>query len=241
MIVNCLYNIFLTHRILFYSFLNSFLVITSIPFPEGETLFPRLVYSIIICTFAAVMTTTAIIISIIFILCLTSPVATRSIGLITSDDKPSQKFVVPLIFGISQGVAAVIGYNLGRLISHLYTYIAEYMVFAMMLIIALKLFVDSMKILKGKLLYTVSTEWDFILLSILAAMNTLIMMLVGPYFLPFGWWFMVAVVVTGFLWSFFAVRIDFAPGILKKVSFIEFSASVFMVIIAILYMFTDLI
>jgi len=187
------------------------------------------------------MTTTAIIISIIFILCLTSPVATRSIGLITSDDKPSQKFVVPLIFGISQGVAAVIGYNLGRLISHLYTYIAEYMVFAMMLIIALKLFVDSMKILKGKLLYTVSTEWDFILLSILAAMNTLIMMLVGPYFLPFGWWFMVAVVVAGFLWSFFAVRIDFAPGILKKVSFIEFSASVFMVVIAILYLFTNLI
>ena len=187
------------------------------------------------------MTTTAIIISIIFILCLTSPVATRSIGLITSDDKPSQKFVVPLIFGISQGVAAVIGYNLGRLISHLYTYIAEYMVFAMMLIIALKLFVDSMKILKGKLLYTVSTEWDFILLSILAAMNTLIMMLVGPYFLPFGWWFMVAVVVVGFLWSFFAVRIDFAPGILKKVSFIEFSASVFMVVIAILYLFTNLI
>lgn len=187
------------------------------------------------------MTTTSIIISIIFILCLTSPVATRSIGLITADDKPSQKFIIPLVFGISQGLAAVIGYNLGRLIAHLYIYIADYMVFVMMLVIAIKLFVDSMRVLKGKMLYTVSTEWDFILLSILAAMNTLIMTFVGPYFLPFGWWFMVAVSVAGFLWAFLTVRLDFSASVIKKVSFIEFSASVFMVVIAILYLFTDMV
>jgi len=187
------------------------------------------------------MTTPAIIISILFILCLTSPVATRSVGLIKADDKPSQKIWIPVTFGISQGLAAVIGYNLGRLIAHLYTYIAVYMVFVMMLVIALKLFLDSMKVLKGKMLYTVSTEWDFVLLSILAAMNTLIMTLVGSYFLPFGWWFFVAVAAAGFLWSFFTVRIEFNPSVLKKVSFIEFSAAVFMVVIAILYLFTDLI
>ena len=186
------------------------------------------------------MTTTAIIISIFFILCLTSTVAPRSVGLITSDDKPSQKFVIPLVFGISQGVAAVIGYNLGRLIAHLYVYIADYMVFAMMLVVAVKMFIDSMKVLKGKMLYTVSSEWDFILLSILAAMNTLIMTLVGPYFMPFGWWFMLAVTVAGFLWAFFTVRTPFTPGVIKKVSFIEFSASVFMLVIAILYLFTGL-
>ena len=186
------------------------------------------------------MTTAAIIISILFILCLTSPVATRSVGLVTADDKPSQKFVIPLVFGISQGLAAVIGYNLGRLLSHLFTYIAEYMVFVVMLIVAIKLFVDSMRILKGKMLYTVSTEWDFILLSILAAMNTLIMTLFGPYFMPFGWWFIAAVVVAGFLWAFLTVRIEYSPSLLKKLSFIEFSASVFMVVIACLYMFTDL-
>ena len=187
------------------------------------------------------MTTASIIISILFILCLTSPVATRSVGLIKADDKPSQKIWIPVTFGISQGVAAVVGYNLGRLIAHLYTYIAEYMVFAMMLVIVVKLFVDSMRILKGKMLYTVSTEWDFILLSILAAMNTLIMTLVGPYFLPFGWWFFVAVTVAGFLWAFFTVRIEFTPGVLKKLSFIEFSAAVFLFVIAILYLFTDVI
>ena len=187
------------------------------------------------------MTTTSVMISILFIICLTAPVATRSVGLIKADDKPSQKIWIPVTFGLSQGIMAVLGYNLGRLIAHLYTYIAEYMVFVMMLVIALKLFLDSMKVLKGKMLYTVSTEWDFILLSILAAMNTLIMTLVGSYFLPFGWWFFVGVAVAGFLWSFFTVRIEFNPSVLKKVSFIEFSAAVFMAVIAILYLFTDLV
>lgn len=187
------------------------------------------------------MTTTSIILSLLFVLCLTAPVATRSVGLVKADDKPMQKFLIPLTFGITQGLAVVIGYNIGRIVSHLYTYIAEYLVFAMMLIVAVKLFLDSIRVLKGKLLYTVSTEWDFILLSILAAMNTLLMSLTGFCFMPFGLWFILVVVVAGFLWSFFIVRTDFTPGMIKKLSFIEFSAAVFMVVIAVLYLFTDLI
>ena len=187
------------------------------------------------------MTTASIVIYILFILCLTSPVVTRAVGLVRSDDKPMQRFTIPMLFGLSQGVMAVAGYYLGKLVSHLFVEeFAPYVVFVMMLVVAVKLFVDSMRVLKGKMLYTVSSDGDFILLSILAAMNTLIMMLVGPYFLPFGWWFMVAVAVAGFLWAFFTVRIEFNPAVLKKVSFIEFSAAVFMVVIAILYLFIDL-
>jgi hypothetical protein len=66
------------------------------------------------------------------------------------------------------------------------------------------------------------------------------MSLMGPYFEPLGRWFMPLVVVVGFLWSFIAVRIEFNPSVIKKVSFIEFSAAVFMAVIAILYLFTDL-
>ena len=190
------------------------------------------------------MTTSAIVINILFILCLTSSVVSRSLGLVKADDKPSQKLWIPIVFGLSQGVMAVIGYNLGRLIAHLYTYIAEYMVFAMMLVVAVKLFVDSMKVLKGKMLYTVRNDWDFLLLSIMAAFNALLLALAGPFFIPempLGSWFFLAVVVAGFLWAFITVRITFNPGVMKKMSFIEFSAAVFMVVIAALYLFTDLI
>lgn len=187
------------------------------------------------------MATTSVIISILFIICLTAPVATRSVGLIKADDKPSQKWFIPLLFGVYHGVAALFGKFLGGLFAHLITYIAQYMVFAMMLIIAVKMLVDSMRILKGKMLYTVNNDTELMLLVFMSAMNTLLMSLMGPYFEPLGRWFMPLVIVASFLWSFIAVRIEFNPSVIKKVSFIEFSASVFMVVIAILYLFTDMV
>lgn len=191
------------------------------------------------------MTIVAIIINIIFVLCLTSPVVTRAVGLVNADDKPVKKLWIPLIFGLSQGVMAVAGFYLGKLMRHLFVdEFVTYLVFAMMLVVAVKLFVDSMRVLKGKMLYTVRNDWDFILLSILAAFDVLLMSLTGPFFvpeLPLGNWFFLAVVVAGFLWAYFTVRIPFNPGVMKKMSFIEFSTSVFMVVIAMLYLFTDLI
>lgn len=188
------------------------------------------------------MTTSAIIISILFILCLTSPAATRSVGLVRADDKPAQKWLIPLVFGVSQGLMALVGYYLGKLLSHLFVdEFAPYLVFAMMLVVAAKLFVDSMRILKGRMLYTVSKDWDYLLLSIMAAFNTLLVSLTSFCFMPFDQWFFPIVATAGFLWSFFMVRTEFTPGMIKKLSFIEFSAAVFMAIIAILYLFTELI
>lgn len=191
------------------------------------------------------MTTVSIIISILFVLCLTAPVVTRAVGLVNTDDKPVKRFWIPLIFGLSQGVMAVAGYYLGKLLSHLFVdEFAPYLVFVMMLVVAVKMFVDSMRVLKGKMLYTVRGEWDFLLLSIMAAFNALLMSLTGPFFLPempMGAWFFLAVAVAGFLWAFIVARIAFNPGLMKKMSFIEFSAATFMVVIGVLYLFTDLI
>lgn len=191
------------------------------------------------------MSTTAIIISIIFVLCLTAPVVTRALGLVSADDRPVKRFWIPLVFGLSQGVMAVAGYYLGKLLSHLFVdEFAPYLVFLMMLVVAVKMFVDSMRVLKGKMLYTVRGDWDFLLLSIMAAFDALLMSLTGPFFLPdlpLGAWFFLAVVVAGFLWAFIVARIAFNPGVMKKMSFIEFSAAVFMVVIGVLYLFTDLI
>ena len=191
------------------------------------------------------MSTTAIIISIIFVLCLTAPVVTRALGLVSADDKPVKRLWIPLVFGLSQGVMAVAGYYLGKLLSHLFVdEFAPYLVFLMMLVVAVKMFVDSMRVLKGKMLYTVRGDWDFLLLSIMAAFDALLMSLTGPFFLPdlpLGAWFFLAVVVAGFLWAFIVARIAFNPGVMKKMSFIEFSAAVFMVVIGVLYLFTDLI
>ena len=188
------------------------------------------------------MTTASIIINLLFIVCLTVPAGTHSIGLLKADDKPAHKWFIPLMFGVYQGVFAMFGNALGKLFAHLITYIAKYVVFAMMLVVAVKMFVESMRILKGKMMYTVSNDTQLTLLALMSAINTLLISLMGPYFMPFGKsWFMLAVVVAGFLWSFFTIRVPFEPKMIKRLSFIEFSAAVFMFVIAILYLFTDLI
>lgn len=191
------------------------------------------------------MITIAIIINVVFVFCLTSGVVTRSLGMVRSDDKPSLRYTIPMLFGISQGVMAVAGYYIGKLVAHLFVdEFAPYMVFAMMLVVAFRLFIDSMRMLKGKMLYTVMKDLDFILLSILAGFNALLMSLMGPFFIPsfpLGVWFFLAVVVAGFLWAFFTVRAEYTPSLAKKVSFVEFSTSVFMIVVAVLYLFTDLI
>ena len=191
------------------------------------------------------MSTSAIIISILFVLCLTAPIVTRAVGLVNADDKPVKRYLIPLIFGLSQGLMAVAGYYLGKLLSHLFVdEFAPYLVFVMMLVVAVKMFVDSIRVLKGKMLYTVKGDWDFLLLSIMAAFNALLISLTGPFFLPempMGAWFFLVVAVAGFIWAFIVARIAFNPGVMKKMSFIEFSAAVFMVVIGVLYLFTDLI
>ena len=186
------------------------------------------------------MTTSSIIISAIYVLCLTSSVVPRSVGMVSADDKPSQKILVPLIFALTQAVMACLGNLLGGLISHLFSYIAEYMVFAMMLVVSVKMFVDSMRVLKGKMMYTARKETDFLLLAVMASINTFLMTLFGPTFLPFGKWFFAIVALVAFLWVFIVSKLPFEPKMLKKVSFVEFAASAFMLVVAVLYLFTDL-
>lgn len=186
------------------------------------------------------MTTSAIVISVIYLLCLTSSVVPRSVGMVSADDKLSQKLLVPFIFGVTQAIMAFLGCLLGRLISHLFVYIAEYIVFAMMLVVAVKLFVDSMKVLKGKIMFTVRNNLDILLLAVMASTNTFLMMLLAPTFMPFGIWFYALVGLSAILWAYIVGKLPFEPKILKKISFVQFSASILMVVVAVLYMFTDL-
>ena len=57
--------------------------------------------------------------------------------------------------------------------------------------------------------------------------------------LPFGRWFNVFVAVAGFLWAMATVGVDYSPKVMRRVAFITFSASVFMLVIAMIVLFGD--
>lgn len=188
------------------------------------------------------MTPSSIIIGIIYVLALTTSVVPLAVGLEPKGESTlTRRLLVALVFAVTQALMAFLGYLLGKAISHLFGGLLPYLVFAMMLVVAVKMIVDSMKVLKAKRLYAFSTNWGYLLLGILAAMNTFLMGVCGEGYLPFGNWFFLAIAVAGFLWAFRSVRVAYTPQLLRATSFIEFSGAVFLVVIAILYLFTDII
>lgn len=188
------------------------------------------------------MTTPAIIIGIVYVLALTSSVVPLAVGLEPKGENSfGRRLLVALVFAASQSLMAFVGYLIGSLIDYMFGDLLPYLVFAMMLVVAVKMIVDSMKVLKAKRLYSFTSNWGFLLLGILAGMNTLLMGICSEGFMPFGPWFFLVVAVAAFLWAMVAIRVPYTPEVLRGTSFVEFSGAVFILIIAILFLFTDLI
>jgi putative Mn2+ efflux pump MntP len=188
------------------------------------------------------MTSAAIVIGILYVLSLTTSVVPLAVGLEPKgESRPARQLLVALVFAATQALMAFAGYLLGKAISYLFGDLLPYLVFAMMLVVAVKMIVDSMKVLKAKRLYSFTSNWGYLLLGILSAMNTFLLGICGEGYLPFGNGFFLAVAAAGFLWSWLWIRVPYAPKMLRTTSFVEFSGAVFLAVIAILYLFTDLV
>lgn len=188
------------------------------------------------------MTDAAIVIGILYVLSLTTSVVPLATGLEPKGESPlMRRVLVSLVFATTQALMAFLGYLISTVIGYMFGDLLPYLVFAMMLVVAVKMIVDAMKVLKAKRLYSFSSNWGFLLLGILAGMNTLLLGICSEGYMPFGNWYFLAVALAGFLWAFVSVRTEFTPKMLRSTSFIEFSGAVFLIVIAILYLFTDLI
>ena len=187
------------------------------------------------------MSSSAIIIGIIYILALTASVVPLAVGLEPKgESKPMRQVLVALVFAVTQAMMAFIGYLLGTAIDYLFGDLIRYLTFALMLIVAFKMIVDSMKVLKAQRLYTFTSSWGYLLLGVLAGMNAFLMGLCSQGYLPFGKWYFLALAAAGFLWAWSSVRKPYVPKMLRVMSFVEFSGAVFLAVVAVLYLFTGL-
>ena len=188
------------------------------------------------------MTTPAIIIGIIYVLALTTSIVPWAVGLEPKGESTvSRQMLVALVFAATQALMAFLGYLLGKMVGYLFGDLLRYVTFGMMMVVVVKMVVDSIKVLKGKRLYSFTSNWGFLLLGIISAINTLLMGVCSHGFMPFGNWFFLALAAAGFLWAWISVRTLYTPKMLRTISFIEFSGAVFLAVVAILYLFTDLI
>lgn len=188
------------------------------------------------------MTTAAIIIGIIYVLALTTSIVPWAVGLEPKGEStPSKQLLVALVFAATQALMGFAGYLLGKMVGYLFGDFLKYVTFGMMLIVAVKMIIDSMKVLKGKRLYSFTSNWGFLLLGILGAMNTLLVSICCQGYMPFGNWYFLALAAAGFLWAWPSVRTLYTSKMLRNMSFTEFSGAVFMIVVAVLYLFTDMV
>ena len=188
------------------------------------------------------MTTPAIIIGIVYVLALTTSIVPWAVGLEPKGESTdSRQVLVALVFAATQALMAFVGYLLGKMVGYLFGDLLKFVTFGMMIIVATKMVIDSMKVLKGKRLYSFTSNWGYLLLGILAGMNTLLMSICTQGYMPFGKGYFIAIAGAAWLWAWFSVRTLYTPKMPRVTSFVEFSGGVFMAVIAILYLFTDLI
>ena len=188
------------------------------------------------------MTPSSIIIGIIYVLALTTSIVPWAVGLEPKgESSASRQVLVALVFAATQALMAFVGYLLGKMVYYLFGDLLRYLTFGMMMIVAVKMFIDSMKVLKGKRLYSFTSNWGFLLLGIISAMNTFLMGVCSQGYMPFGNWYFLALAAAGFLWAWPSVRTLYTPKMLKTTSFVEFSGAVFLVVVAVLFLFTDLV
>lgn len=187
------------------------------------------------------MAPSAIVIGIIFVLALTTSVVPLAVGLEPKGESTaSRQVLVALVFAATQALMGFVGFLLGKMVGYLFGDFLRYVTFAMMVIVAVKMIIDSMKVLKGKRLYSFTSNWGYLLLGILAGMNTLLMSICCEGFMPFGNWYFLAIAAAAFLWAWPSVRKLYGPKMLRNTSFIEFSGAVFLAVVAVLYLFTEL-
>ena len=188
------------------------------------------------------MTPSSIIIGIIYVLALTTSIVPWAVGLEPKGESTaSRQVLVALVFAATQALMAFVGYLLGKMVGYLFGDLLRYVTFGLMLIVAIKMMIDAMKVLKGKRLYSFTSNWGYLLLGVVAGMNTLLMGVCSQGYMPFGnWWFLV-VAAAGFLWAWPSVRTLYTPKMLRTTSFVEFSGAVFVLVVAVLYLFTDII
>lgn len=188
------------------------------------------------------MAISSIVIGIIYVLALTTSIVPWAVGLEPKGESTTARQVlVALVFAATQALMGFVGYLLGKMVGYLFGDLMRYVTFGMMVIVAVKMIIDSMKVLKGKRLYSFTSNWGFLLLGIISGMNSLLMGVCSQGYMPFGNWYFLVLATAGFLWAWPSVRTLYTPKMLRNMSFTEFSGAVFMMVVAILYLFTDLV
>ncbi|MCE1201765.1 MAG: manganese efflux pump MntP family protein [Bacteroidia bacterium] len=148
--------------------------------------------------------------------------------------------VMATIFGLIQGIMYHLGDLLGNTFMHLFIKRYKWVVFGILVAVAIRMAMEAFNIRKGSRLFSFDNYSKFIIMAVSAGINTFIIGMAGFHFMPYGSLLPMLLVGAGFAWSIAGISMNISRVNILLSSVLQFFASGALLIVAVLYLLTNL-
>lgn len=176
--------------------------------------------------------------AILFTLAVTFPVMVSSNSLsLNSQQKSGKKLMFLLMMAVIQAVMWILGKLLGSTFMHLISDYARYVPFVLCLLIAFRMFMDTIKIKKGGNVFVIDNVKELTFLSIASGINVFFVGLVYEYLTLFGGVTPLVIALMSFIWGIVGAFIPFSNIKLLTNSLLNLVFSILICVIGIVALF----
>ena len=183
-------------------------------------------------------------ISILFIIALTFPVAVASTAFSINNNVQSardlqlgRKLFYAVVIALGQGVMYSLGALLGNTFMHTMASFSKWVVFALCFSISYRMFLDTLKIKKGANLFMIEKKLHLILLSVALGVNAFIAGLMFDFLPLFQNLTPYIIMAAAFVWAVAFILIPFSKMKLTLNSLLNVIFSAIIVLIGIAHVF----
>lgn len=186
-------------------------------------------------------------ISILFIIALTFPVAVASTAFgidnlqtTTSNLQLSKKLMFALILALGQGVMYSLGSLLGGAFMHTVAKFSQWIVFVLCFYIAFRMLMETIKIKKGANLFFIEKKKQLLLLSIALGVNSFIAGLIAEFLPLFQNLTPYIIMAAAFVWAIVSIMIPFSKMKLTVNSLLNLLFSAVVAVMGMIYLISNL-
>lgn len=154
-------------------------------------------------------------------------------------NKHLTNLLLAAIFGLLQGIMYYIGSLLGDTFMHVFILRYKWVVFGIIIAVSVRMMLEAFKIRKGERLFSFDNYVKFIIMTIAAGINTLIIGMTANYFSPFSELMPMFLVAAGFLWSIAGISMNLSRTNILLSSMMHLGASIVLFIVALVYILTN--
>ncbi|PKP53686.1 MAG: hypothetical protein CVT92_02895 [Bacteroidetes bacterium HGW-Bacteroidetes-1] len=154
-------------------------------------------------------------------------------------NKHLTNLLLAAIFGLLQGIMYYIGSLLGDTFMHVFILRYKWVVFGIIIAVSVRMMLEAFKIRKGERLFSFDNYVKFIIMTIAAGINTLIIGMTANYFSPFDELMPVFLVAASFLWSIAGISMNLSRTNILLSSMMHLGASIVLFIVALVYILTN--